>query len=505
MAKRLSTLLSKINCLERNNGDNPEIEGLAYNSTAIQNGYLFFACKGEHVDGHSYIDDAVSRGCRAVIHSDTLSHYDSHVVYIRVGNSRKTISPVSAAFYDHPSSQLPVLGVTGTNGKSTTVFFIHQLLEMMGVRTGVISTVYHKTGDKVTENPYRLGTPEGSEVQMLLRTMVNNRVEAAIVEATSHGLSERNNRLGDVDFAAAVLTNVTHEHLEFHGTLERYIKDKSNLFRYLNAHQSELAFGIINADDPNGDVFRSATEKPIYTYGIDSHADLRAIAIRDDAIGADFSIEWKGAAKPARINVPARFNISNALAAVITVSMFKKIEPFALVGLLPELAPVKGRMQVLDMGQPFKLVIDYAHSPDAFTKILPHFRSETAGKLISVFGSAGERDTEKRSAQGAIASEFCDIVLLTDEDPRAEDRMSILEDIASGCRNMSRENNLFLVPDRREAIQKAFGLAGEDDTVLLLGKSHESSIIYAATSISWDEIEVARQCLQELLTNGWWN
>ena len=498
MGKRLSALLTKINCIERKCGDNPEIEGLAYSSKAIQNGYLFFACKGEHVDGHSYIGDAVSRGCRAVIHSDSLSHYERHVVYIRVENSRKTISPVSAAFYDYPSSHLQVIGVTGTNGKSTTVFFIHQLLEKLGIRTGMTSTVYLKTGDKVTENPYRQGTPEGTEVQMLLRDMVDHQVKTAVVEATSHGLSERNNRLGDVDFAAAVLTNVTHEHLEFHGTMEQYVNDKSNLFRYLDAHQGESAFGIINADDPKCDVFRAVTEKPTYTYGIDSRADLRAIAIQDDATGADFSLEWKGAAKPARINVPARFNISNALAAVLTVSMLKNIEPFRLAELIPELAPVKGRMQVVDMGQPFKLVIDYAHSPDAFSKIFPFFRNQTAGKLISVFGSSGERDTKKRFAQGEIASDFCDIVLLTDEDPRGEDRMSILEDIASGCRTMSRESNLFLIPDRRKAMQKAFSLARADDTVLLLGKSHESSIIYATESMPWDELEVARQCLQDL-------
>jgi UDP-N-acetylmuramoyl-L-alanyl-D-glutamate--2,6-diaminopimelate ligase len=334
----------------------------------------------------------------------------------------------------------------------------------------------------------------------MLRDMVDVGKEFAVIEATSHGLSSRMNRLGDVDFDAAVLTNVTHEHLEFHGTFERYRSDKANLFRSLDRTRPSTAprFGVVNAADPSAQYFRSCCKVPVYSYANRAGADLVSVDSREDMRGAQFRMRYGGREAPARIQVPGPFWVENSLAACLTVSQLLDVDVLSLAPLVEKLRGVEGRMERVDMGQPFGVIVDYAHTPAAFERLLPWVREATRSRIIVVFGSAGERDRAKRSMQGEIADRHCDTIVITDEDPRGEDRVQILEQIAAGCRNKERGKDLLLVPDRPEAIRRAFQSASPGDVVLLLGKGHEGSIIGPNGPSRWDERKEAEKALRAL-------
>ena len=336
----------------------------------------------------------------------------------------------------------------------------------------------------------------------MLRDMVEAGKEFAVVEATSHGLSARMNRLGDVLFDAAVLTNVTHEHLEFHGTFEQYRSDKANLFRALSAEPGKSVscprFGVVNADDPSAGYFREQCRAPVTSYGIRAKADLSARDIRSDLSGSSFLMVDGRASAETRIGIPGPFWVANALAATLTVSRILAIPPLSLAPHVSRLRSVKGRMDYVDLGQPFAVIVDYAHTPGAFATLFPWVREHTKGRLIVVFGSAGERDPAKRPMQGKVAAEHCDFIVITDEDPRGEDRMGIIEQVAAGCAGKTRGEDLFLIPDRTEAIRHALGAARPGDTVMLLGKGHEGSIIGPAGSGPWDERATAETCLRSL-------
>ncbi|MEW5814561.1 MAG: UDP-N-acetylmuramyl-tripeptide synthetase, partial [Spirochaetota bacterium] len=386
------------------------------------------------------------------------------------------------------------------DGKSTTVYLIHQLLECFGKTSGFLSTVQYKTGDILIKNPFRQSTPEAPEVHAILKEMADNKKEYAVIEATSHGLSEKNNRLGDVHFCAGVFTNISHEHLEFHGTFRQYLNDKANLFRYLDKIPSNRQpFGVVNRDDPNASFFYQATQQPVYSYSTcDSSADLYAYDIHPWVTGNSFRIKYNKKDIKARINLPGIFNVENTLAAVLTVIKLLGVSIGDTAGFLPALQPVSGRMKTVDCGQDFTVIIDYAHTPGAFSKLFPGIRPQVKGRLIAVFGSAGERDIEKRSLLGRIADRYSDIIILADEDPRGEDSKEILKQIASGCTTKEDGKTLFLIPDRLAAIKQALAFARTGDMVLLLGKGHEASIIYKDGPRPWDELSAATVCLEKL-------
>ena len=509
MTSRLSDLLPFLPAYELAGSADIPISGIAYDSRDVKPGYLFFALPGLHADGHDFIDKALDAGASAVIHSREPESPRPGIAYVRVPDSRFALSPIADAFYGHPSRSLAVVGVTGTEGKSTTVYLIWQLLNLSGSRAGFFSTVMSDTGSGELPNPEHQTTPEANSVHRMLASMRDAGYEYAVVEASSHGLSPRTNRLGNVDFDVGIMTNVTREHLEFHGTVEQYRQDKANLFRTLDRveHRKSIAgrpvevpsFGVVNADDPVSDLFRGACRKPVLSFGTGGgQADAAARNVVSDSSGSFFEYVENGQVYPARIDLAGEFNVRNALAALLVVSRLRGIPVSGLLPLLPRLKPVRGRMTVVDRGQPFEVIVDYAHTPSSFQAILPPLRRRVSGRMICVFGSGGERDTEKRPLQGRIAAGYCDIVVLSDEDPRGEDSMALLEEIAAGCPGLRRGERLFLIPDRRAAIRKAFYLACPGDLVLLLGKGHENSIIYAKGTIPWDEIAEAEAALAEL-------
>jgi len=501
MPRALSEIIRDASAIERTGPTEVAIEGLAYDSRAVRPGFLFFALPGLHADGHRFIDAAVAAGARAIVHSSPIDRRDPSVAYIRVADPRFAMSPIAAAFYGRPSRSLGVIGVTGTEGKSTTVYLAYQLLNLAGARAGFFSTVMSDTGGGEAPNPEHQTTPEATAVQRLLAEMRDAGMEYAVVEASSHGLSPRTNRLGDVDFDVGIMTNVTSEHLEFHGTWESYRDDKANLFRSLR----EGGLGVVNADDPSAEYFRAASPAPVLSFSASgAKADLSARSVAVDPSGESFEIvEAERDGRPervyrARANLPGAFNVGNVLAALLAVSGIAGIDVAELVGLVPRLKPVRGRMTTIDRGQPFEVVVDYAHTPSSFETVFPPLRDRVSGRMICVFGSGGERDTEKRPRQGRIAADWFDVVILADEDPRGEEPMELLEEIAAGCPELTRGERLFLIPDRPSAIRKAFSLARPGDLVALLGKGHENSIIGKGGPAPYDEIGEAERALAEL-------
>jgi UDP-N-acetylmuramoyl-L-alanyl-D-glutamate--2,6-diaminopimelate ligase len=509
---RLHDLIAAINPAYSTGGLDTEITAVTYDSRAVQPGSLFVAYHGFHADGHTYIEQAIQRGAVAIVYED--GEWDARlgVPAVRVSNARVALAPIAAAFYGHPARELRVVGITGTDGKTTTTFLTSVALEAGTNRTGLIGTLDFKVADRTWANDSRQSTPEAPEVQALLREMVEAGCTHAVLEATSHALSARWDRLRGCAFDVAVLTNVTREHLDFHGTVEQYRRDKARLFEMLagdfvggfpphTPSDKQRKFAIVNADDPHHRMFLDAAPARAerLMYAVHSPADVRALDLRSTREGLNFRLEtpW-GAASP-RLQLTGDFNIHNALAA-ITVACAEGVALDACVAALERVPGVRGRMERVDAGQPFTVLVDYAHTPGAFEKLFGIVRPLAEGRLIAVFGSAGERDREKRPIQGELAGRVCDFVVLTDEDPRLEDRHAIIAEIAAGVERAGkrRDQDYIAVPDRAEAIRAAFARARPGDVVLLLGKGHEGSILSGRHKLPWDEAGEALAALEEM-------
>lgn len=543
MEKKLSQLVNALNIELTSVDRDPVITDLCFDSRSVTSGSLFFALPGTHVHGNTFITDAINRGALAVVYQDelpveavkTAKSQQTAPVFIKVQDARFAMSPIAAAFYDNPSSKLAVIGVTGTEGKSSTVSFIWQLLRLMGKKAGFISTVQYSLGGDAIANPEHQTTPEAPIVQRQLYQMVQAGCHYAVVESSSHGLSVRTNRLGNVLFDCAVWMNVTHEHLEFHGTFEQYRHDKANLFRALDTHNHEKlidgqkvtipAFGVINLEDPSAEYFVKSTKCPVYGFTtrgaagrgqgfLNSNPPRIPYLLADKIAGSKgISFELEGSEKligtvsagsgtiAVESPVSGAFNVYNITAALLTVSQITQLPIQEVAGKTQFLEPITGRMTPICQGQPFEVIVDYAHTPSSFETIFPPLKKRVTGRLIALFGSGGERDIKKRPEQGKIAAHWCDMVFLADEDPRGEDPQTLLEMIAQGARTegkVSEETGLYLIPNRQEAIRKAFSLAREGDIVLLLGKAHENSIIYKDYIMPYDEIKEAQNALAEM-------
>ena len=529
------------------------IENLVFDSREVSKNSLFFALPGTHIDGNVFIAQAIEKGANAVVFQGELSYgikdevakaiikrtIDNGLsdesakfapVLIQVPDARFSMAPVSAAFYDNPSERLIVIGVTGTEGKSSTVSFIWQLLRACGKKAGFISTVEYSFGKEALPNPQHQTTPEAPIIQHHLNQMLENGCSYAVVETSSHGLSPRLNRTGNILFDCGAFMNVTLEHLEFHKTFEQYRDDKANLFRKLDkgSHIKTIAgekrkivpVGIVNLEDPSADFFIKATDQKVWGFtslgkaGRNAEAEEKALPalpenlpyltatnLLSDSKSLSFDVTSStGETFSVKSNLPGTFNAYNLMAAVIAVSSMTGLSMKEVAEKIPELTPIKGRMTEIDQGQPFELIVDYAHTPSSFETIFPPLRKRCKGKMIAVFGSGGERDLTKRPLQGQIAAKYCDIVILADEDPRGEDPVELLKMIAAGAEKEGKKmnENLFITHERPKAIRQAFSLADKNDIVLLLGKSHENSIIYKSGAVPYDEISEAKKALSEL-------
>ena len=536
---------------------NIPISNLVFDSREVTKDSLFFALPGIHANGNNYIPQAIEKGANAIVFQDELDHelqlkiakaitkrqieatvYEGNVNYfpvlIKVKDSRFAMAPISDYFYDSPSKKLVIIGVTGTEGKSSTVSFIWQLLRLCGKKAGFISTVEYSFGDEAIANPQHQTTPEAPIIQHHLNKMLENGCQYAVIESSSHGLSPKTNRLGNVLFDCGVFMNVTLEHLEFHKTFEQYKKDKANLFRLLDCHDhiKEIAgekltipsFGVVNLEDPSAKYFIDSTKKQVYGFttqgkagkaATDKQVDLPEIPENINYFeGLNICAEKEGISFDVNIhedteqnktlqltaNLPGAFNAYNIMASIIAVSKLTNLSYQEVASKVKDVAPIKGRMTVIEQNQPFEVIIDYAHTPSSFETIFPPIRKRCKGKMIALFGSGGERDLTKRPLQGKIAASYCDTVILTDEDPRGEDSVELLKMIAVGSQEQGKklDEDLFIIPDRKKAIRYAFSIAKKDDIILLLGKSHENSIIYKDYVMPYDEISEAQIALSEL-------
>jgi UDP-N-acetylmuramoyl-L-alanyl-D-glutamate--2,6-diaminopimelate ligase len=489
--------------------DGLSIAGLAYDSRAVTPGSLFVAVPGDHVDGHDYVADAARRGATIAL---VERRVDADVPQLIVDRALLALAVAAAWWYGDPSSALGVVGVTGTDGKTSTARLTAAVLEAGGWPTGIVSTIGGRIGGADEKRPPHATTPQAPELQRALAAMRSASDRAAVVETTSHGLAQ--GRVNGVRYDLAVFTNISHEHLDFHGTFEAYLAAKRSLFERLAVDERNPAkpaagwprTGIVNVDDPAAGSFVEATRGAgarLLGYGRDPSAELRLLEVNDD--GRRLHVHWDGPAgrQRAALQLAGRFNAYNALAAA-AVGEAIGLEAVAVVEGLEGLQRVPGRMERIDLGQPFGVVVDYAHSPNALKVVLDELGPTAeagGGGLIAVFGSAGERDPEKRPMMGRIAAERSRLVIATDEDPRDEDRMTILEAIAAGAETAGavRGKSVLLIPDRREAIREAVRAARPGDVVLLAGKGHENTILMAnSAAITWDERAEAEAALHEL-------
>lgn len=485
----------------------PEVRGVQHDSREVEADDLFVAMSGENFDGHDFAAQAVARGAVAVVAERALPRLG--VPQLLVPATRPALALAAAWVNGFPSLDLGVVGITGTDGKTTTAYLVRSMLDACGLPAGLISTVEVVVGGTSTGYSGHT-TPEATVVQADLARMVAAGDRFAVVESTSHGLAL--DRVAEIAYDVAVLTNVTHEHLDLHGTHEAYRAAKRRLFEWLGAGPQNPDKGhgktaVINGEDRWADEFLAAARGAgarVLTYAADAGAaaDIRASAVRETADGLAIRVHTPRWEDTVSLQLIGHFNVYNALAA-IGVGEALDLDPEMMRRGLAALASVRGRMQRIDAGQDFAVFVDFAHTPGALAAALDALAPLAAargGGLISVFGSPGARDTEKRPMMGRAAGERSRIVVLTDDDPRDEDRLQILEQIAPGAEEAGRrrDHDLFLIPDRAAAIRRAMELARPSDVVLLAGKGHEPSLATADGPVPWDEASVARSALAAL-------
>ncbi len=477
------------------------VTAIDFDSHAVTPGSLFVAITGMRSDGHRFCRDAVARGAVAVVAERAPEPpIDASVPLVLVADSRLALSALADTFAGHPSAHLCVAGVTGTDGKTTTATLLWHAWRAAGIAAASITTVDRRTPDGVTSNPSRQTTPKSPELQAELARVRDLGCTHVALETSSHGLEMH--RTDDVAFRAAVFTRITTEHLELHGTRDAYLAAKARLLERVSPRPDGIA--VLDAGDPFG--FPRLAAIPVatrltYTDDDGVRADLRARDVVPSPAGVRFTAETPWGTSAVALRLAGTFNVRNALAALACACVTGGDLASAVRGL--EAADVvTGRMERINLGQPFEVVVDYAHTTDALETVLHELRRTTQGRLWAVFGSAGERDVEKRAAMGAAAARLADMSVITDEDPRDEDRQTILEEIANGAvaAGGRRGENVFVIPDREEAIAYAVDHAAAGDTVLCAGKGHEKTIETAAGALPWNERSVATAAIARRLS-----
>jgi UDP-N-acetylmuramoyl-L-alanyl-D-glutamate--2,6-diaminopimelate ligase len=492
--KPLSALIDATDVIRVSGDENVAISGIAYNSNDVRPGDLFVALRGGYTDGHFYAAKAITNGAVALMVEEEAA---LDIPTLVVKDSRKSLADVSARFFDDPSRELKVIGITGTDGKTSTSLLAEAMLARSGKRTGLVGTVSIKIGDEIVDHETRQTTPESLEIQRMLRRMVDAGVEWVVLEATSHGLDLH--RLDHVEFDIGAVTNITHEHLEHHGTIAAYWRAKAQLFERIDRNGG---YAIVNADDEGAmSVLPYCEELAVTRFGIEqTDVDVAAHDISLDIHGSRFRLTAQSLSKTVQSPLLGLFNVSNALCAA-GIAMAAGVDIETLVETLEHPPVVAGRMAPIDEGQPFKVIVDYAHTPASLEKVLTLLRSlDDRGRLIVVSGSAGERDVAKRAIQGSVCAQYADISVFSNEDPRNESAEEIIAQIAAGAKSKGaiEGENLFQIVDRKEAVFHAISLARPGDTVLLAGKGHERSIIWNGVKHPWDEAAVAREALASL-------
>lgn len=466
-----------------------DVTGISYDSRNVKPGDLFICIPGLKTDGHDYALEAVSKGARALMVEREIA-LDAAVSLIKTVDCRKAMPTVAANFYQHPSRDVKVIGVTGTNGKTTTTHLIKAILEEHGAQVGIMGTLYARMGDH--ERVLGHTTPESVDIEDFIDLVRREEGDYLVMEVSSHALA-----LGRVDnilFHAAVFTNLTQDHLDYHLTMDNYRDAKLRLFHQLQPHPGHYA--VINADDPSAQAFIAASPGSYCTFAIDCEADVMARDIKISIKNSKFKVVSANASFAVNMKLIGRFSIYNALAA-ITCALQEGIAPATIKKALEKTAGVAGRLETVDCGQDFTVIVDYAHTPDGLENILKTAREVRENRLITVFGCGGDRDRTKRPLMGKIAAEYSDFCIVTSDNPRSEEPEAIIDEIIPGL--MAVENSHYAkIVDRREAIHQAICLAKTGDLVIIAGKGHETYQLVKDQVLHFDDREVAAEYLRSL-------
>ncbi len=464
-----------------------KIKGIAYDSRHVKDGYLFVAVKGFSVDGHAYINDAINRGCVGVVVEKTLD-LQNKTAFIEVDDSRKTLAFLSSAFYKEPSKKLSLIGITGTNGKTTTSYITRDILETWGRKVGLLGTINYVTGKKVLKATRT--TPESLDLQRYLREMVDNEVEYAVLEVSSHALALQ--RVESCSFKVAVFTNFSRDHLDFHGSMQEYFKAKSTLFNYLGKDD----YAVLNWDVP---LIRSLKERlncNLITCGLGKGSMLKGEDIEQN--GTHGGLSFKIQTPEGRVKADSVFiggnNVYNILMSV-GVSYALGISKETIAEGIRKAKPVEGRFEKIEEGQKFLCIVDYAHTEEALRNLIREARLLTKGKIITVFGCGGDRDRGKRPEMGAAASELSDFVIITSDNPRTEESMEIIQEIIEGVF----KDNYMAEPDRAKAIKEGVSMAKSGDTLLIAGKGHENYQEIKGVRYPFSDKEVLKEEIKKRL------
>jgi len=467
-------------------GDECEVTGISYDSRKVKPGDLFVAILGHKTDGHKFAQQAMENGAAAAL----VQHWipDLNLPQILVENTRCALGLVSANFFANPSEKIRVLGITGTNGKTTCTYLVKSILEAAGYKVGIIGTIQTVIGDKVFES--NRTTPEASDLQRILAAMVDEGLHFAVMEVSSHALELE--RTVGVKFSGALFTNLSQDHLDYHSSIDEYFRAKVKLFNKV------CGPSIINLDDEWAVHLKALCSEPIVTYGINSKADLRAEKIKLEKSGVSYILKGRGHEIPIKLRLTGYFNVYNSLGAA-ALCQSQGITMGKIQEGLKMLPGVPGRFEKVDNKSGLHVIVDYAHTPDGLENIL-HTARELLddGRLIVVFGAGGDRDKSKRPLMGSVVARLSDIIIITSDNPRTEDPLTICEEIKQGVQQVGSGIQYSIIVDRREAIRQAISMAKPNDLVIIAGKGHENYQEFAQGRIHFDDVEEVKMAIEEL-------
>ncbi|MFJ7976302.1 UDP-N-acetylmuramoyl-L-alanyl-D-glutamate--2,6-diaminopimelate ligase [Peribacillus sp. JNUCC 23] len=482
---RLQAILSTLHSLTLFEGENPEITSIEHDTRQVKEGSLFVCVKGYTVDGHDFAEKAVELGAAAILAEKPMNV--GVPVYV-VRDTKRAMAVVADAFYNHPTQKLKLIGITGTNGKTTTSHLLEKIFQDEHVATGLIGTMYTKIGDKKADT--KNTTPDSITLQQIFHQMTQVQVDTAIMEVSSHALEL--GRVHGCDYDIAVFTNLTQDHLDFHGTMERYKFAKSLFFSQLgNAYlDNRPKYAVLNADDEATEDFIKATAAHILTYGIDQEADIMAKNISIHSSGTQFTLVTAGREQSVNLKLIGKFSVYNVLAA-IGASLCAGVKLDSIIRSLESVQGVAGRFELVQGGQDFAVIVDYAHTPDSLENVLKTVREFAHKKIFVVVGCGGDRDKTKRPIMAKIASEWATDPIFTSDNPRSENPTQILRDMEKGVH----EKNYQVIQDRKEAIDYAISIATSGDVILIAGKGHETYQIIGDQVLDFDDRLVAKESI----------
>jgi UDP-N-acetylmuramoyl-L-alanyl-D-glutamate--2,6-diaminopimelate ligase len=478
-----------------------EITRVTADSRQVAPGAIFVAIRGGTLDGHQFLPQAVIQGAEVLIGEDTDPALG--IPYIQVEDSRLALAHLAAAWHGYPARKLVMIGVTGTDGKTTTTNLIYKILETAGIRAGMITSVNAVIGERILDTGLHVTTPGALEVQAYLAEMVSAGLTHCVLETTSHGLTQH--RVSVCDFDIGVVTNITHEHLDYHGSYRAYLEAKSLLFSSLShSHPKPMApirTAILNHDDISFEDLRQVTRVRVVSYGLERGSDIVGENIEISPKGIAFTAKGPWYQEPVQSQLIGEYNVYNCLAAFGATVEGLSLAPQKAAKGISNLTSVAGRMEIINEGQPFMALVDFAHTPNALKHALNSARQLTSGRIIAVFGAAGLRDREKRKMMAEVSLELADLTVFTAEDPRTESLDHILNEMAEGVRGKGGKEGVdfWLIPDRGEALRFAVKQAQEGDLVIACGKGHEQSMCFGEIEYAWDDRVAMQAALTEHL------